>query len=92
MHVALISVQYSFDGYLFQVLRSQSFEVPGSAGFKVSGEYILESVYGVRNVRPFQTLVVLFGWVALLRIVHIILFVSRSRGTSPQSKGVILIR
>jgi len=80
------SYQYSFDGYLYEIFHSQKFDVSGASisGLKVSGDSILDSVFGQIDVQPWPMFFVLLAWVGLFRLTHYALFFFQLRDFLPK--------
>lgn len=65
---------YSFDGYLWQVYSTQTFDVIGYPGYTIDGEDLLSTIYDLHNVDSWGMFGVLLAWIALFRFLHYALF------------------
>lgn len=63
---------YSFDGYLWQVFNHQNFDA-GSNG-SVSGSYILDTSFNLKNIDSWAMFGILMGWTILFRFAHYFIF------------------
>lgn len=67
-------LQYSFDGYLWQVFNNQDFDVSGQANMILPGKTFLKNQYDLSDVNSWGMFGVLLAWIALFRIAHYAVF------------------
>jgi ABC-type multidrug transport system ATPase subunit len=70
----IIGTKYSFDGYLYQVFHSETFDVSGFPGITLTGDQILKSAFGNEDVDSWAMFAVLLAWMIFFRLVHFALF------------------
>mmetsp|Transcript_9118 Transcript_9118/g.9175 ORF Transcript_9118/g.9175 Transcript_9118/m.9175 type:complete len:1301 (+) Transcript_9118:45-3947(+) len=66
----MIPTKYSYDGYLYMIFHSQTFDVSFSNGLKMSGDEVLWQIYGQKDVQPWPMFLVLMAFVVLIRLFH----------------------
>lgn len=64
-------MQYSFDGYVYQVYHSQTFT---GMGMEFSGDSILDTVFNNRNTNSWGMFGVLVAWTMFFKVVHYCLY------------------
>jgi len=65
----VVPLRWSFSGFLWQVFHDQDFEVQNS-NMEISGEYILDNAFDLRNVDSWSMFVVLMAYVVFFRFCH----------------------
>lgn len=70
----IIGTKYSFDGYLYQVFHSETFDISGFPGRTIDGDDILDNAFGNSGVEPWSMFGVLLAWMLMFRLVHYALF------------------
>ena len=68
-----LSIQWSFDGFTWQIFSTQTFTVTGSST-TVSGYYILDKVFDLRTVDSWGMWGALVGYVVFFRFAQYMLF------------------
>eukprot|EP01041_Mallomonas_annulata_P005158 gene5158-10306_t len=66
----IVPTKYSFDGLLYEIFHSQNFEIPNTGGQYLPGDVVLSTLFGQIGSRPWEMLLTLLAWVALIRISH----------------------
>ena len=84
----LMPSRYALEGSLNNVFSGQSYYNP-AAGVYISGDYLLETVFGhtSRVVSKWANFVIVIAWMLLFRGVHVglLLFNNRHFGKAPSS-------
>lgn len=70
----IVPTKYSFDGYVYQIFHSQTFDINGQPGATMTGDQILDQIFSQTGVKPWIMFLVLLAWVALVRLGHCAVF------------------
>ena len=67
--------RYSFDGYLWQIYSTQTFDVSGSTA-TITGKQILSTIFDLKDVNSWGEFGILIAWIVFFRITHYIGFLN----------------
>jgi hypothetical protein len=78
----IVPLRWSFDGFIWQIFRTQSFKVTGTP-YSIQGTEILASVFDLHNIDSWGLWIALLGYVVLFRFTQWFLFALQT-GTLPK--------